>query len=164
VKRVALKQFAMKPGEGLCTDMPRRAQGLLPRPRPPASTSTSGTGSAWSRLRIATSNTSSRRCAPSGASCACEAHAHELFPQLADARYPDLPEEITFLHAEDLLARFPDMPRKQRETRILQDYPAVFIIGIGWKLDDGYPHEMRAADTTTGPRRRYPTTAARCTA
>ena len=59
---------------------------------------------------------------------------------------PDLPEEITFLHAEDILARYPDLPRKQRETRILQEYPAVFIIGIGWKLADGYPHEMRAAD------------------
>ena len=29
---------------------------------------------------------------------------------------------------------------------ILQEVPAVFIIGIGWTLDDGYPHEMRAAD------------------
>jgi aspartate--ammonia ligase len=38
------------------------------------------------------------------------------------------------------------LPRKQRETEILQDYPAVFIIGIGWPLEDGYPHEMRAAD------------------
>jgi aspartate--ammonia ligase len=38
------------------------------------------------------------------------------------------------------------MPRKQRETAILQEYPAIFIIGIGWVLKDGYPHEMRAAD------------------
>ena len=29
---------------------------------------------------------------------------------------------------------------------ILQEYPAVFIYGIGWTLKDGYPHEMRAAD------------------
>jgi aspartate--ammonia ligase len=41
---------------------------------------------------------------------------------------------------------FPDLPRKQRETAILQKYPAVFIIGIGWPLKDGYPHEMRATD------------------
>jgi len=41
---------------------------------------------------------------------------------------------------------FPDLPRKQRETAVLQNYPAVFIIGIGWTLKDGYPHEMRAAD------------------
>ncbi|MCX5638332.1 MAG: aspartate--ammonia ligase, partial [Planctomycetota bacterium] len=39
-----------------------------------------------------------------------------------------------------------DLPRKQRETKIVQEYPAVFIIGIGWVLKDGYPHEMRAAD------------------
>ncbi len=38
------------------------------------------------------------------------------------------------------------MPRKQRETAILQKYPAVFIIGIGWTLADGFPHELRAAD------------------
>jgi len=41
---------------------------------------------------------------------------------------------------------YPDLPRKARETEILQKYPAVFIIGIGWTLKDGYPHEMRAAD------------------
>jgi len=41
---------------------------------------------------------------------------------------------------------FPTLPRKQRETQILQKYPAVFIIGIGWPLKDGYPHENRAAD------------------
>jgi aspartate--ammonia ligase len=41
---------------------------------------------------------------------------------------------------------YPDVPRKQRETMIVQKYPALFIIGIGWTLQDGYPHEMRAAD------------------
>jgi len=69
-----------------------------------------------------------------------------LFPKLTNGGYPDLPEELVFLHAEEILERFPDMPRKQRETAILQEYPAVFIYGIGWTLQDGYPHEMRAAD------------------
>ena len=41
---------------------------------------------------------------------------------------------------------YPDLPRKERETRIIEEYGAVFIYGIGWVLDDGYPHEMRAAD------------------
>ena len=67
-------------------------------------------------------------------------------PQLHDLRYPNLPEQLTFLHAEEILDRYPELPRKQRETAILQKYPAVFIIGIGWTLKDGYPHEMRAAD------------------
>ena len=75
-----------------------------------------------------------------------EIHVQELFPQLKTDKYPDLPEELTFLHAEEILERYPDLPRKERETRILQDHPAIFIYGIGWVLADGYPHEMRAAD------------------
>ncbi len=70
----------------------------------------------------------------------------EKFPELRDPKYPDFPEELSFIHAEELLDRYPDLPRKQRETKLLQEYPAVFIIGIGWVLKDGYPHEMRAAD------------------
>jgi len=75
-----------------------------------------------------------------------ETHVQELFPQLKTDKYPNLPDELTFIHAEDILNKFPDLPRKQRETDIVREYPAIFIIGIGWVLDDGYPHEMRAAD------------------
>ncbi|MBN2270430.1 MAG: hypothetical protein JXN61_07445, partial [Sedimentisphaerales bacterium] len=75
-----------------------------------------------------------------------EIRVQELFPQLKTDKFPDLPDELTFIHAEDILAKYPDLPRKQRETRIIQEYPAVFIYGIGWVLKDGYPHEMRAAD------------------
>ncbi len=72
--------------------------------------------------------------------------AKEKFPELRTDKYPDIPEELKFLHAEEILEMYPDLPRKQRETKIIQEYPAVFIIGIGWVLEDGYPHEMRAAD------------------
>jgi aspartate--ammonia ligase len=71
---------------------------------------------------------------------------NEHFPELKDSRYPELPKELKFLHAEEILNMYPDLPRKERETRILQEYPAVFIIGIGSVLKDGFPHEMRAAD------------------
>ncbi len=70
----------------------------------------------------------------------------EKFPELNDPRYPDFPEELKFFHAEEILDMYPDLPRKQRETKLIQEYPAVFIIGIGSVLKDGYPHEMRAAD------------------
>ncbi|NQV07067.1 aspartate--ammonia ligase, partial [bacterium] len=73
-------------------------------------------------------------------------HAQELFPQLAAAGYQEFPDELTFLHAEEILEMYPDLPRKQRETRVIQEYPAVFITGIGYTLADGYPHENRAAD------------------
>jgi aspartate--ammonia ligase len=72
--------------------------------------------------------------------------ANGLYPQLRTGSYPDLAEQIEFFHAEEILERYPDLPRKQRETAILQEHPAIFIIGIGWTLADGYPHEMRAAD------------------
>lgn len=75
-----------------------------------------------------------------------EAMVQEMFPQLKSEHYPSLPEELKFIHAEEILERYPDLPRKERETAILKDYPAVFITGIGYPLNDGYPHEMRAAD------------------
>jgi len=76
-----------------------------------------------------------------------ENKAHDMFPALRASKYPSLPEELKFIHAEEILSMFPDLPRKQRETKILQEFhEAVFIIGIGWTLKDGYPHEMRAAD------------------
>ena len=73
--------------------------------------------------------------------------SQEMFPQLKNSKYPEFPEELKFLHAEEILDLYPDLPRKQRETRTLKEHaPALFIIGIGWVLKDGYPHEMRAAD------------------
>ena len=75
-----------------------------------------------------------------------ERMAMDKYPELQDPRFPPLPEALHFIHAEEILARYPDLPRKERETKIIEEYGAVFIIGIGWVLDDGYPHEMRAAD------------------
>ena len=75
-----------------------------------------------------------------------DTYMRKEYPALNKTKIPALPEELKFLHAEEILDMFPDLPRKQRETAILQKYPAVFIIGIGWVLKDGYPHEMRAAD------------------
>jgi aspartate--ammonia ligase len=75
-----------------------------------------------------------------------ETLSQEMFPQLKDPKFPNLPDELEFFHAEEILEMYPELPRKQRETAILQEHPAVFIIGIGWVLKDGYPHEMRAAD------------------
>ena len=72
--------------------------------------------------------------------------ARENFPALNNDKVPPLPDELVFLHAEEILEMYPELPRKQRETAIIQKYPAIFIIGIGHTLKDGYPHEMRAAD------------------
>ena len=145
-KRMALKQFGMGGGEGLCTDM--RAvrkdyfldhdhsvyvdqwdweRGIAPDERQLGFLKEI-VNRIWKVI------------------VGAEEYVQERFPQLKTREYPDLPEKLTFLHAEDILAMYPDLPRKQRETLTLQQYPAIFIIGIGWPLADGYPHEMRAAD------------------
>ncbi len=59
---------------------------------------------------------------------------------------PELPEEITFVHAEDLQREFPHLAPWQREDEITRRHGAVFIIGIGAPLADGLPHDGRAPD------------------
>ena len=59
---------------------------------------------------------------------------------------PFLPKEITFIHSEDLVQRYPGMNDKERENAICKEYGAVFLIGIGGELSDGKPHDMRAPD------------------
>jgi len=145
-KRMALKQFGMKVGEGLNTDMRAiRKDYFLDHDH-------SAYVDQWDwELAISPEQRNLQFLREvvekiwkviKGA----ETHVQELFPQLKTDKYPDLPEKLTFIHAEEILARYHELPRKQRETAIIQEHPAVFIIGIGWVLEDGYPHEMRAAD------------------
>ena len=145
-KRVALKRFGMETGEGLCTDMRAVRKDYFLDHDHSAYVDQwdweKAISAAQRNLMFLKETVSAIWHVLVGA----ERHVQELFPQLKDPRYPNLPEKLTFLHAEDLLDMYPDLPRKQRETAILQQVPAVFIIGIGWTLRDGYPHEMRAAD------------------
>ena len=145
-KRMALKQFGMEVGEGLNTDMRAvRKDYFLDHDH-------SAYVDQWDwelavteeqrNLKFLTEVVEKIWKVIKGA----ETYAQELFPDLKTDRYPNLPDKLTFLHAEEILDKYPDLPRKQRETEILQEYPAVFIYGIGWTLQDGYPHELRAAD------------------
>lgn len=59
---------------------------------------------------------------------------------------PRLPEDITFIHAEELEAEYPGMNPKEREDAVAEKYGAVFIIGIGHDLPSGKPHDGRAPD------------------
>ena len=145
-KRMALREFGLRPEEGLCTDMravrkdyfldhdhsvyvdqwdwelaitkEQRSLGFL----------TQVVEGIWRVLKDA------------------EAFIQDRFPALKTSEYANLPEKLTFIHAEDLLDRYPDLPRKARETEILKELGAVFIYGIGWTLRDGHPHELRAPD------------------
>ena len=143
-KRMALKTFDCRVGQGLCTDMKAiRKDYFLDHDH-------SAYVDQWDwekaitaeqrNLDLLTETVKRIWKVIKGA----EEFAQEMFPQLKDPKYPSLPQELTFFHAEDILDMYPDLPRKQRETRLVQEYPAVFIYGIGWPLKDGYPHELRA--------------------
>lgn len=57
---------------------------------------------------------------------------------------PALPQQIHFIHSEDLLQKYPTFTPKEREDAITKEYGAVFIIGIGCKLSNGEKHDGRA--------------------
>jgi len=145
-KRVALKRFGIEAGEGLCTDMRAvRKDYFLDHDH-------SVYVDQWDWEKAITP---AERCLDYLKQTVngiwkvlvdTEEYIQDLFPALKNPRYPNLPKRLAFLHAEDILDMYPDLPRKQRETAVLLECPAVFIVGIGWTLKDGYPHEMRAAD------------------
>ena len=64
------------------------------------------------------------------------------FPQIV----PELPDEIKFIHSEELVQMYPGLSPKERENAVVEKYGAVFIIGIGGVLSDGKAHDGRASD------------------
>src|SRR4030066_1479613 len=145
-KRVALRQFGMKAGEGLITDMRAvRKDYFLDHDH-------SAYVDQWDWEKVMTVKQRNLKFLKETVEKIwkvlknAERFIQKEFPKLKSKKYPNLPDVLTFLHAEEILEMYPDLPRKARETAVLQKYPAIFIIGIGWVLKDGYPHEMRAAD------------------
>ena len=145
-KRTALRHFGMRVGEGLCTDMRAvRKDYFLDHDH-------SVYVDQWDWERVVSPEQRNLEFLKEIVNriwkvlTEAEQYAIELFPDLRSKKYPNLPAKLTFIHAEELLHMYPNLPRKQRETAILQQCPALFIIGIGHPLEDGYPHEMRAAD------------------
>jgi len=71
-----------------------------------------------------------------------ELRVYEAFKDIT----PTLPQEITFVHTEELLRKYPNQTPKERENSIAKEYGAVFLIGIGGELSHGEPHDGRAPD------------------
>jgi aspartate--ammonia ligase len=71
-----------------------------------------------------------------------ERYVSHLYPEIQ----PTLPDEITFIHSEDLEKQYPGMSPKQREKALCQEHGAAFVIGIGADLPGGLPHDGRAPD------------------
>jgi aspartate--ammonia ligase len=71
-----------------------------------------------------------------------ELFVHEHYPNIR----PILPEEITFIHAEEALERYPELSSEEREYQLTKEHGAIFVIGIGGDLKNGQPHDVRAPD------------------
>lgn len=145
-KRMALKRFGMQAGEGLCTDMRAVRKDYFLDHDHSCYVDQWDWEKAMHFYEHDLSFLKETVNAIWGVIVEAEEFVQEMFPALKDRRYPNLPKKISFLHAEDVLDMYPDHSRKERETMLLRECKAVFIIGIGWTLSDGYPHEMRAAD------------------
>ena len=146
-KRMAMKQFDCEVGEGICTDMKAIRKDYF------VDHDHSAYVDQWDWERVITGDMrnldSLRDVVEKIWAVIYEAGrmVRKDFPGLNINKYPEIPKKLEFFHAEEILERYPDLPRKQRETKMIQDVsPAIFIIGIGYVLEDGYPHEMRAAD------------------
>ena len=144
-KRFALKELGLKTGEGLCTDMRAvRKDYFLDHDH-------SAYVDQWDWERAISSDQRNLAFLQETVKKiwkvlkGAETHVQELHPKLK-GKYPDMGDRIEFFHAEDVLDMYPNLPRKERETALLKEHPAVFITGIGWVLKNGHPHEMRAAD------------------
>src|SRR6202140_5966512 len=129
-KRMALKQFECLPGEGICTDMRAvRKDYFLDHDH-------SAYVDQWDWERTITAEQRNLEFLKAivrkiwKVLVGAEKFAQNMFPDLRKTRYPNLPEELTFIHAAELLAMYPDLPRKRRERVILQNNPPIFTIGI----------------------------------
>jgi aspartate--ammonia ligase len=144
-KRFALKQFGMGVGEGICTDMRAvRKDYFLDHDH-------SAYVDQWDWERVLSAKQRNLTYLTDTVTKiwkvlkGAEKRVQEEYPKLRE-KHPSMADKIEFMHAEDILEMYPKLPRKQRETAVLQKHPAIFIIGIGWVLKNGHPHEMRAAD------------------
>ena len=127
-KRMALKQFGMKVGEGLYTDMRAvRKDYFLDHDH-------SAYVDQWDWERVITKEDRNLQFLTGVVEKiwkilkGAEEHAMKLFPKLKSNKYPSLPDKIKFLHAEEILERFPDLPRKQRETEILKILQYLYMV------------------------------------
>ncbi|RPJ55728.1 MAG: aspartate--ammonia ligase [Acidobacteria bacterium] len=141
-KRMALADLQFQPGEGLYTDM------NAIRPDEALDNTHSLYVDQWDWERVITREERTTVFLKSivrriyDVIRRTEKYVSHTYPEIR----PTLPDEITFIHAEELEAVYPDLAPKDREDKFCREHGAVFIIGIGANLRKGTPHDGRAPD------------------
>ena len=67
-----------------------------------------------------------------------------IYPQLQ--ALPVLERNVTFVTAQELEDRWPELTPKQRENAFLKEHKTAFIIGIGGAMKSGQKHDGRSPD------------------
>jgi len=73
-----------------------------------------------------------------------QATLRSIYPQLSPL--PLIDREVSFVTAQELEDRYPELSGKEREYAWVKDHPTTFLMGIGGKLKSGKPHDGRAPD------------------
>ena len=141
-KRLALKKYGFKPGEGLYTDMNaiRRDE------------DTDNIHSVyvdqWDWEKVINKEDRNTDTLKDTVKSVYEALRVTEKYMANKYNYVDcfLPEEITFVSSEELEDKYPDKTPKEREYIAARENGAVFIMKIGDKLKSGEPHDGRAPD------------------
>lgn len=142
-KRMALARYGIAEGEGLYTDM-----NALRPDEPSISTSIHSVYvDQWDWERIMSAGQRNLDYLKSTVETIYNAilsTEHHICSRYGLKKF--LAPRINFVHAEELLARFPELSPKEREHAICRELGAVFLIGIGGPLKDGKIHDGRAPD------------------
>ena len=141
-KRLALKRYHFKPGEGLYTNM-----NAIRRDETPDNLHSFYVDQ-WDWERVLRKEDRSLEVLEDTVQriyTIIKHMQHEVWYKYPDACYR-LPREITFITSEELLKRYPKLSPKERENAIARECGAVFVEQIGAALSNGEPHDLRAPD------------------
>ncbi len=76
--------------------------------------------------------------------CDTQATLRAVYPQLTVL--PSISPEVSFVTAQELEDKWPQLSPKEREDEYVKEHPTTFLIGIGGALRSGKPHDGRAPD------------------
>ncbi|MBQ9859235.1 MAG: aspartate--ammonia ligase [Clostridia bacterium] len=141
-KRVALGRYGFQPGEGIYTDMNaiRRDDDM------------DNTHSVfvdqwdWEAVITATDRTEEYLKKTVRRIVKALADTNKLLQQKYPLLTAEIEQEVTFITAQELADRYPDLSPKEREDAVTREHRTVFLMGIGGPLRDGKPHDGRAPD------------------
>ncbi len=141
-KRMALKQYDFKVGEGLYTDM-----NAIRRDEETDNIHSLFVDQ-WDWEKIITKEQRTVETLKKAVTNIYAAIRHTENYIVDDYNFIEsfLPEDITFVTTQELEDKYPDLTPKEREYKAAREYGAYFLMQIGGKLRSGKPHDGRAPD------------------